>query len=307
MSTRVPRLVGSAWLFACFGSLSFALALRGTAQTYTIIELPPLPGDTYSGAYALNESGQAAGYSGDHAVIWIEGVPASLQNLPGASSSVAFGLNDSGHATGDVSPAAGNSGAFLWRNGTMLRILPPSGGPTFEYISEAYALNNSDTAVGIGGSTYLGRVATPTVNYYNVEDYALQTATLINGYINVSWLKNQLTKPDNPIGKGDYLYLGGVPGIYSGKKLLRQITDIHESLAFLARSRTRAVGAEPVTGRTSTGTSLGQFLQPINLQALYSFTGKDNEHSAQFNRPIQRQLVGFYTSLVSNASPSITP
>ncbi len=64
-----------------------------SAQAYTITELPPLADDTYCGAYAINENGRAAGYSGSRAVIWTNGVPADIQTLF-ADYSVAYGLND---------------------------------------------------------------------------------------------------------------------------------------------------------------------------------------------------------------------
>jgi hypothetical protein len=70
--------------------------------------------------------------------------------------------------------------------------------------------------------------------------------------------------------------------------LERQRTDPHESMAYLARSLTHAVGAE---GRTRG--VLGK-RKGIDLNADFGFTRDRAEHSAQFNRPIQRGLVGFY-------------
>ncbi|MBI2814853.1 MAG: hypothetical protein HYX71_11275 [Opitutae bacterium] len=83
--------------------------------------------------YALNESGQAAGNSGNRAVIWTDRVPTDIQILAGAYDSVAFAINDIGQAAGDVSPTENSSSAFFWNNITMKRILPPAG----EYIVEA--------------------------------------------------------------------------------------------------------------------------------------------------------------------------
>lgn len=126
--------------------------LPAPAQNYTLTPLPPLAGDTYSGAYALNESGQAAGYSGNRAVVWTDGVPKNIQTLPGATSSVAYALNDAGHAAGNVSPWVSNSGAFYWNGSMMQRIIPPAG----EYIVEAYAMNNAGAVVGPGGVATFG-------------------------------------------------------------------------------------------------------------------------------------------------------
>jgi hypothetical protein len=72
--------------------------------------------------------------------------------------------------------------------------------------------------------------------------------------------------------------------------LERQRTDPHESMAYLARSLTHAVGAE---GRTRGVVSRGG----VNLFTAFGFDDNRAEHSAQFNRPIQRGLVGFYELL----------
>jgi hypothetical protein len=66
--------------------------------------------------------------------------------------------------------------------------------------------------------------------------------------------------------------------------LERQRTDLHESMAYLARSLTHAVGAE---GRTRG--ILGK-RKGIDLNADFGFTRDRAEHSAQFNRLIQRLL-----------------
>lgn len=147
-----PINIPTARLAALVCLLVLAPPLQIAAQTYTITELPPLPGDTYCGAFALNESGQAAGYSADRAVIWTDGAPVNIHTLI-ASWSVAFALNDSGHAAGDVSTNfLDNSGAFIWRGSVMERIIPPSG----QFISEAYAMNNTGVVVGPGGSATFG-------------------------------------------------------------------------------------------------------------------------------------------------------
>jgi hypothetical protein len=67
--------------------------------------------------------------------------------------------------------------------------------------------------------------------------------------------------------------------------------DPPESMAYLARSLTHAVGAE---GRTRG--VLGK-REGIDLNADFGFTRDRAEHSAQFNRPIQRGLIPFYRRL----------
>lgn len=154
-----------------------------------------------------------------------------------------------------------------------------------------------DFDVELGYRGFLNHVAVPTINYYNTTDFALGL-----------WLLNQYTKPDNPIGKGSYEYNNGLAGYYSGKKLLHEVTDVHESLAFLARSRTLAAGAQPLTNYTSTGLPLGSFTGRLDLNAEpFGFNADADEHSAQFNRPIQRQLLVFYSNIVETISPATAP
>jgi len=150
MKVSIRSVVRSRQLLDFASLLAFLACGRLSAQNYTITELPPLPGDPYCGAFALNESGQAAGYSDDRAVIWNNGVPTSIQTI--GSDGVAYALNDAGWAAGDIYPVVGNSGAFIWRGSTMDRILPPAG----DFISEAYAMNNDGVVVGVGGLASFG-------------------------------------------------------------------------------------------------------------------------------------------------------
>lgn len=135
--------------------LPLLLAIRAAAQTYTITELPPLPGHFYSAGYGINNSGRVTGESrasgpggGFRAVVWVDGVPQELQG-GGITKSVGFAINQAGHVTGDSSPTIDNSNAFIWRGGAM-EVL--SSTPGF-YILEAYDLNDLDHVVGSGGPT----------------------------------------------------------------------------------------------------------------------------------------------------------
>jgi hypothetical protein len=202
-----------------------------SAQPYTIAELPPLADDTYCGAYALNESGQAAGYSGSRAVIWTQGLPANIQSIA-AEFSVTYALNDFGQAAGDFFPTVSNSGAFFSQGTTMQPIIPPAG----EYISEAYAMNNSGVVVGLGGVASAGyRWQAGTFNSFSFlpGDYEARPVAINNlgssagasigpnGRRPVYWLFTTPTLiplPAGNIGQGDAWGIndrGDVVGTYS--------------------------------------------------------------------------------------------
>lgn len=141
--------------------------------------------------------------------------------------------------------------------------------------------------VDLGYRGFLGNITVPTINYHNSEDFAMSL-----------WYLNQNTKPDNPIGKGNYGYINDRPGVYNGKKWIREVIDVHESLAFISRSRTLPVGSQPLTNYTSSGQALRSFTNRLDLHAEpFGFSSASDEHSAQFNRPIQRRLLSFYDQM----------
>ena len=161
-----------------------------------------------------------------------------------------------------------------------------------------------DLAVNLGYRNYLSAVSVPTVNFYNPVDYALQTGRF---GIAVNWFDHQGSKPYNPNGRGDYGNTGGVPGLYAGKKLLHEVTAPHESMSFIARSRTKAVGAQALSNFTREGTPLRNFVRRVDLQQEFQFTAGQFEHSAQFNRPIQRQMIAFYSTIIEVVTPNPSP
>src|SRR5579859_1467050 len=78
-----------------------------------------------SGAWAINDQGQAAGYvttdSSGHkqAVLWTNGAPTLLGTLPGDIYAVAAAVNDADQVVGTSANATGAQHAFLWQNGTL--------------------------------------------------------------------------------------------------------------------------------------------------------------------------------------------
>lgn len=128
-------------------------------------ELPPLPRDMASLAYAVNNRGQVVGASvrpdwNLQPVIWDEGRPLSLGMLPGGVSGEARGINDRGEIVGSVQlydSWTGEQRAFIWRHGVMsdLLNLPPGS------FSGAWGINNRGQVVGqafgtIGSVTVVG-------------------------------------------------------------------------------------------------------------------------------------------------------
>ncbi len=121
-------------------------------------------------------------------------------------------------------------------------------------------------------------VAGHMVNFYNTNDFGVVTC----------WQPDQLLyKPD---GRYGYLYVTNTP-YQASIGSAREITDPHELMAFLSRPQTQAVGAVPnLAGSLATS-------REVDLQAVVGFTSDWQEHSGEFNWPIQR-LQPFYQALV---------
>jgi probable HAF family extracellular repeat protein len=130
-----------------------ASAAQSAAQTYTVIDLGTLPGNSVSKGYALNDAGEAAGVSETPtaaiATMFSGGKATSISTL-GSSVSVANAINGSGEIAGwnsYDSNANFDPQAFLYSNGKMLNINSPS---LFPSGTEAYGINNSGEVVGTG-------------------------------------------------------------------------------------------------------------------------------------------------------------
>jgi probable HAF family extracellular repeat protein len=138
-----------------------------------IADLGTLPGGSHSGAFAVNNAGQAVGFStnaisdpnpslltetiGDpelHAVLWEHGRIKDLGTLESGSDSVALLTNDRGQVVGqsytdDTRPPTPSCGflqnlhGFMWEKGIMRDIGTLGGSCTF-----TYALNNRGQIVG---------------------------------------------------------------------------------------------------------------------------------------------------------------
>jgi hypothetical protein len=86
-------------------------------------ELPSLPGQTNSAAYAINDAGMVAGYSGPSATVWVNGVVSAIVTVPGNDAD-ATGINSQGEVVGHYYVSGGTEGhPFIWRSGTGMQLL----------------------------------------------------------------------------------------------------------------------------------------------------------------------------------------
>jgi probable HAF family extracellular repeat protein len=130
-----------------------ACAAHAAAQQYTVTDLGTLSGNKVSTAYALNNSGEAAGTSStptaDIATMFSAGKATSVDTL-GADVSVATAINGLGGIAGyNIFYSGPISGfqAFLYSSGSMKNLNSPS---LFHYGTMALGINNSGQVVGTG-------------------------------------------------------------------------------------------------------------------------------------------------------------
>lgn len=141
-------------------------------------------------------------------------------------------------------------------------------------------------------------------NLFNPADFALVSG--LNGTGFGSWESNQeLLKPLVFFG---YIYIAtnstayvitnqytvacGITNLQN-----RIVTDPLELMPFVARPRSKAVGAQSGVSQVVNGSE-------YNLQSQLGFTAASYDHSGQFNRNIQTvQVQGFYSRLLSNLFP----
>jgi pimeloyl-ACP methyl ester carboxylesterase len=157
-----------------------------------------------------------------------------------------------------------------------------------------------DTVSDLGYRLYVGPAqnnALKIINLYNINDYALAAGAYpVLG--NVSWEGNQIGYKPNSFATKTYSYDKGPPtapypmgqrcflrGTFSLSE--RPVLDIHESMSFVARPHSKAIGAEP--------SSSSVFPNSIDLQG-YGFNAQRADHSGQFNRSTQ-ELNDFYKSI----------
>ncbi len=133
------------------------------------------------------------------------------------------------------------------------------------------------------------------INFFNTNDFAL--ASGVTAGLQTNWEENQRTqKPEAFLGGPSYIYAPSThitTGYYTFGSYT--VTDLQEIKALVARSRSRAVGAQGGLGGVING--------EVNLQDSFDFGKTRSEHSAQFNRPIQTSK-GYWDEVVRTFSPA---
>ena len=135
----------------------------------TMLELPPLPGDSTSAATAINDRGQVVGISGDcgiavgsvsakHAVLWERGIPIDLGNIGGDAWNTPTAINNQGTIVGFANTAPGVARtfeAFIWTKAGGMKSLGKIPG---DLRSEALGINERGQIVGLSrGGPFLFR------------------------------------------------------------------------------------------------------------------------------------------------------
>ena len=198
--------------------------------------------------------------------------------------------------------AAISAGAFDGTNSALI----------YDYL--ASTANSSPDANALGGYNNCFTNATRRVNFYNDDDFALYQG-IVGGIMTHTWEGNQLDcRPDHIAYPGGIYYrysFDGTNCIYgqydnSGNLLSgRTLTDDFEKKAYVARSRTKAVGAaglkyEPfaLTGGAITNNIS---LQDAKLRICWwrCFWSTRPEHSGEFTKTIQN-AAPFYKELLKD-------
>jgi len=113
-----------------------------------VVDLGTLAGGDWSSAYAINSSGEVAGYGNTgsgafRGFVWSQATGFTELGTLGGASSYAMAINDLGQVAGDAQTASGYLNAFLWINGTMQDLGTLGGNNSY-----AYGVNDSGIVVG---------------------------------------------------------------------------------------------------------------------------------------------------------------
>jgi probable HAF family extracellular repeat protein len=140
------------------GAFNVGSALRPfrSVRQSAFRELPLLPRDSAGAAYAINENGEAAGYSsgseGARAVTWTRG--GAVQPLPSPAGVVtrAFDINPRGDVVG-VAGGQVSRGALWPGKGSMVALRPIAGFTGSEAVSISESGDIVGHSIGVGGAS----------------------------------------------------------------------------------------------------------------------------------------------------------
>jgi probable HAF family extracellular repeat protein len=125
--------------------------------------LNPIPGDTVSFGFGINDRGQAVGTSGDcastslpplapngtHAILWQpDGTSVDLGNLGGNAFNVATSINNLGAVAGTSLSTDGTVHPFLWTSASGIRDLGAFPGAILTIAGCCHTLNDTGEVVG---------------------------------------------------------------------------------------------------------------------------------------------------------------
>lgn len=125
-----------------------------------------------SGAYAINDRGEAVGFSneqgGSNAFRWHDGAATNLGVLRGRNLGRAYSINNQGHIVGASGGVGGDFSmssprAFLWRNGRMTDLNDLFTDATW-VLEEARAINDRGQIVGTGRNRASGAAGALLLN-----------------------------------------------------------------------------------------------------------------------------------------------
>ncbi len=223
-----------------------------------------------------------------------------------------YTINIAAHSMGNVVTASALKRGMTINTYILMQAAIPSGcyndsvNNYVRFLNAETMIPTPDTEAELGYRLFTESVTanvSKIVSFFNIDDYALATGTIpfLAWPFETNWEKNQVDYKPNHFGQqnsswGDYLFSSGKPiglqvsvnwnqditGDYLSSRL---VTDIHESMSFVARPRSKAVGAEIH--------SASVFGNVVNLQSVCNFGNGQEDHSGQFNRSIQ-QLNAFY-------------
>ena len=143
-----------------------------------------------------------------------------------------------------------------------------------------------DTVADLGYRGYHGEAGRSIINFSDTTDDA--TGDL--------WGVSQNFKPEPGYGYDPAAPPGSRHTVTYSFEARRFVTDLHESLSMIARSRSRTIAHEPGAG--------GVISASVPIDTRFGF---NNEHGAAFDRPMQENLNDFYDEVLSQFGIPFNP